>query len=97
MNHANLPSDPALAGKVVDAQAANDRVRLERGIMGWLFGSRDHVPNNVAGVVVVGGFIAVCVILYRPGDFASKKDSLAAISSLVTLALGFLFGRASKD
>ena len=97
LNHANLPQDPAVAGKVVDAQAANEKVRLERGVIGWLFGSRDHVPNNVAGLIVVGGFVAVCIILQGDGEFASKKDALAAISSLITLALGFLFGRASKD
>lgn len=97
MNHANLPKDPALAGKVVDAQAATEKTKLERGLVGWIFGTKDHVPNNVAGIVVLGGFVVICVILLKATPFPEKKDPLAIISGLVTLAFGFLFGRASKD
>lgn len=97
MNHANLPKNQALASKVVDAQAASEKVRLERGFIGQLFGSRDHVPNNVAGIIVLFGFIAVCYILMMGGNFQDKKDALSLLSGLITLALGFLFGRATRD
>lgn len=96
-NQTNFPADAAVAGKLVEAQAESERKRLDRGMLGILFGTKDHVPNNVAALVCIICLIAVCLILYATGTFAEKKDALAFISGLLTLSMGFLFGRATKD
>jgi hypothetical protein len=99
MNELNLPKDKELAGKVVEAHAASEQTRLNRGLIGWFVGNKENVPNNVAGAVALITIVAFVAVLAVGEDTAtvSKKDALAAITSILTLALGFLFGRATKE
>lgn len=96
MNHANLPDDPSLAEKVVAAQAEADKTRFDRGIVAILLGTKDHVPNNVARIVVIGGFVAIYLMLTAAMPFEQKKDALAIVSGMVTLALGFYLAAYQK-
>jgi hypothetical protein len=99
MNHANLPDNPDLAGKLIDAERAAEKARLDRGIIGVIFGTKDHVPNNVAALVALLSILLLIALLSLGSDTATlpKKDAMAGILSLITLSLGFLFGRATKD
>lgn len=96
-NHIGLPSDPGVAGKVVDSQAQQAIKKLDRGLLGSIFGTRDHVPNNVAGLMVIIGFSIILYLIMNGENWAAIKDQVASIGTFVTLALGYLFGRATKD
>lgn len=98
MNFANLPKNTDVANKVVDATVADAAARGERGWLGQVFGGKENVPNNIAAFTVVVGVILLCAVIAFAADGTSftRKDGVAAALSLVTLALGFLFGRASK-
>ena len=97
MNHFNLPSDPTVAREVVTAQAQADKAKLDRGIVGIILGTKDHVPNNVAGLIVVIGFGIIAYLALISVTWASIKDQVSGLGTFITLALGYLFGRASKD
>lgn len=97
MNHANLPSDPTIAGKLVDAEASTNKVKLDRGWIGAALGSRDHVPNNIAGIVVAVTLAAIIYLVTCEGEFATKRDAIAVLTPILTLFGGYLFGRVSKD
>jgi hypothetical protein len=90
-----LPKDPIVAGKMLDHQAQTDKLRLERGVLGWFFGGKDNAPQYVAGFISVASFIAVCVLLFG-NKYADVSEAVAVISGFLTLSLGFMFGRASK-
>lgn len=92
----NLPADPNLAGKIVDAQAAHEKTKLDRGLVGWIFGTKDHVANNVAGLVVLIGVIFIFYKMAMATEFDSIKDQVVWVGGLVTTALGYLFGRSSR-
>jgi hypothetical protein len=96
MNQINNHPDPLVAAKIVDAEAAATKANLDRGMIGRAFGSRDNVPFNVAGFVVVATLVAIIWILLL-GDFASHKDQIAVLSPILTLFGGYLFGQKSKD
>ena len=96
-NHIGLPADPGVAGKVVESQAQQAIKKLDRGLLGSIFGTRDHVPNNVAGLMVVIGFAIILYLVMTGENWNSIKDQVSGIGTFVTLALGYLFGRATKD
>ena len=61
----------------------------------------DILPTtaNAASFVVYGSFLTMTILLVAGEDAPSftKKDAILAVTNLLTLALGFLFGKASKD
>jgi hypothetical protein len=69
----------------------------ELGLLGKLFGSKEHAPMNIAGfAVVVAFFCIVGVLCWMPDTAAfSRKDATLILVGIITLALGFLFGRGS--
>ena len=69
----------------------------ELGLLGKIFGSASEQAGNVAGFSVIVSFVAaVAVMLWMPdGGSISKKDAALAFTGIITLALGFLFGRGS--
>ncbi|HEX8063842.1 MAG TPA: hypothetical protein VF535_11565 [Allosphingosinicella sp.] len=97
MNQINLPKNPELAGKVIEAES--QRARLDRGVIGAVFGGRDNVPNNVAGIVALAATGLLIGIIALGSDSAQfpRKEAATLALSLVTLTLGFLFGRATRD
>jgi hypothetical protein len=99
MNTFNLPDDPKIAGKIIDVQSQHESQRLDMGVLGRFFGSKSGAPANAASFVVYAAFATIAAILVFGVDAASftKKDSVIAISNLLTLALGFLFGKSTKD
>ena len=75
------PDQYILAGKKVDL-----------GLLGKLFGSRENAPANIVGLIlillVVAGVIALFSTTSIPaGDFWDK------IVPIVTLICGYLFGK----
>jgi len=95
-----LPKNTELAKHVIDAQTATESAKLERGVLGWLFGTKSGAPFNVAALTVVVGLVTICATASFGTDGAGfgRKEIIAVALNLVTLSLGYLFGRSqSKD
>jgi hypothetical protein len=90
--------DPKIAGKVVEGHIRNEQIKVDRGAVGAVFGSKDSVPANVAAIIAT--LSTVCLLLavlnWAGSQDFSRKDGISAVLSLVTLTVGFLFGRATK-
>jgi len=69
---------------------------LEAGWLGRYFGSGKNAPLNIAGLLVlllVGSGIAV---LFLPSTIPAEKY-WNIIAPLITLVLGYVFGKGSKE
>ena len=83
-----LPDDPNIATKVIDARAR------ESGLLGKLFGTREHAPTNIAALALLLLFAALILLLalpYREGS--DKVGYITALISAITFIVGLLFGR----
>lgn len=67
------------------------RFRLEMGVLGTLFGSRSQAAYNIAGIVIFSAFVLLGIVLFV--DRSLFLPLTEALSTLVALALGYLFGR----
>lgn len=93
-----LPDDTKLAGKMLDGHVKIEQAKVDRGKVGDWLGSSGNVPANIAGIVALLASVCLIVAVLKwagTPDFP-HKDAVSALSSLITLALGYLFGRASK-
>lgn len=66
--------------------------KLEAGLFGKLFGTGYNAASNIAGLVIVGILITMfCVLIFQdPKEFDS---TMKIISPILTLTLGYLFGK----
>jgi len=73
--------------------------KQELGLLGKFFGSSAEKAGNIAGFAVIVSFLAaIAVMLWMPdGASITKKDAALSFVSIITLALGFLFGRGSAS
>ncbi|MBL8774263.1 MAG: hypothetical protein JNK30_22935 [Phenylobacterium sp.] len=79
-------------------------LKAEKGWFGHVFGARSEKSGNIAGLLVIISLGLIGWAYFSPAkpvlaDQASilPKDFLSALVSLVTLALGYLFGRNSRS
>ena len=72
------------------------RMSLEAGWLGKIFGSAANAPTNIAGFFV--GILTLTIIVigfvFVPSSI-SAMDYLKFLAPLVTLALGYLFGKST--
>ncbi len=99
MNKLELPKDKELAGKVLQAQSDQETKKIERGFMGRLFGMATEKPGNIAGFVILTSLFAIVLIIVAMPDGASvtKRDAIGGFVGLITLSLGYIFGKSHKD
>lgn len=69
-------------------------MNLEAGLLGKCFGAKSRAPFNIAGVLII--FLAFIggVILFVPASI-SAKEYWSLILPVITLALGYIFGKES--
>ena len=92
-----LPSDPKLAGRVLQSHADTAAKKMERGAMGWLFGMSSEKPGNIAGFAFIASAIMLIIVLYAPASAdLPKGEAITAFLGIMTASLGFLFGRATN-
>ncbi|MAZ65551.1 MAG: hypothetical protein CMF25_00380 [Kangiellaceae bacterium] len=65
---------------------------LESGLLGKLFGNKANAPSNIAGLIVVLLVLSGLVITFVEAKI-DPKEYWAIISSIITLILGYLFGK----
>jgi len=101
-NEINLPQDPQLASKIIDAKNEISRKKVEHGVLGLVWGSSSSIPNNIAALTIIiliifGIIYSIAVVGRKPEEFGfTIKDCWTIITPIVTLAFGYLFGEKTK-
>jgi len=70
--------------------------KLEIGWMGLIFGDVANKPGNVAAVAIVLAFILLAVALFIGPNDAPRGQAITLFGSIITGALGYLFGRSAS-
>lgn len=97
------PSNEYIAVKEAEHTFANNQLEKELGFLGRIAGGRGEKPGNVSAFVVAAAFflIGVCITVVVLGWFYTINPSglydvveriFFSLVSLITLALGYLFG-----
>ena len=91
----------ALALKEAENAHAQSIQKVERGLIGLIMGSKTEKSGNIAFVVIFFCFVVIVIgFLKFDMKIASEFDSfmklVAAFSSIITGALGYIFGAAQK-
>src|SRR4051794_30431594 len=94
-NKFELPSDPKLAGKILESEHAS---RLaEMGRIGVWFGSRDNAIIYIAALIIIFSMIGAAVLAgFDDGRSALRGDMAKALAALALSALGYMFGSISR-
>ena len=66
-NSIELPKNSTIAKQVID-----DRHR-ERGLLGKIFGSKEHAPTNIVGLVVIVSFISILALVILQAAYPEAK------------------------
>ena len=64
----------------------------ELGLLGKVFGSRDHAPINIAGGLIIMGAAGMIYVGVTAPSGTATPDILKALGALVLAALTFLGG-----
>lgn len=67
------------------------------GTIGCLFGSTEHASKNITATIclslIIGVSIISCWVYYTKEDITFIKNMWTNISPIITLSLGYLFGK----
>ncbi|AWF80528.1 hypothetical protein BTJ40_06735 [Microbulbifer sp. A4B17] len=81
-------------GKEKDVTAIKkEKVDLDSGFLGKIFGDKAHSPSNISGLVVL---LLLCLNIYGivfKIEGVEPLELWQATTPLITLILGFLFGK----
>jgi hypothetical protein len=61
--------------------------------MGKIFGSRQNAPGYIAGLCIIFSMIALALLIVFGSENARTSQGMTIFGGVVTLALGYLFGR----
>ena len=86
---------------IKEKEIENEGRKDERGFLGRFWGSIEHSPNNIAGLFIILVFIVgmtytiwMLVLVCESGDEHQKiLEFWGMLSPMLTLALGYLFGK----
>ena len=65
---------------------------LDSGLLGKLFGNKANAPSNIAGVIVILLVLSGLVVTFTESKI-QPKEYWSIITSIITLILGYLFGK----
>ena len=65
---------------------------LESGWLGKLFGNKANAPSNIAGVIVILLVVSGLFVTFTDAKIL-PKEYWSIITSIITLILGYLFGK----
>jgi hypothetical protein len=93
-----------MSGKAVYSASSNDssyileskKMDLEAGWIGKCFGSRINAPLNIAGVFVMLLAVSGVAVLFTSCSIPAS-EYWKTIAPLMTMAMGYIFGKSSKD
>lgn len=96
MNNWSLPphvSDPSVQKKLIDNQAKSDSLKTEAGLMGYVVGTK-YAATNIASIICIASLIILIGSIFIVAD---TSRALQASTSLITLCLGYLFGKRNNE
>ena len=83
--------------KLGPGQTQNESKKLEIGWMGIIFGDASEKPGNIAALAIVLAFALLVVLFFVPDTTSGPKaQAMTLLGSVITGALGFLFGRRTQ-
>ena len=94
----NLIRDKLLAKQVIENQSEIEKIKIERGWLGGIWGNSDKIPNNIAALFIIilllTGIVYTYCVFGLPTEKVTLpiKDFWSIIAPLITLAIGYLFG-----
>ncbi len=88
-----LPDDKELALKIIDVEYQKKQNLIETGLMGRLIGDTQHKPGNIVVLVVILCFAFSGGIVFVHDPDLPRKDIIFSMVSIITLALGYFFGK----
>jgi hypothetical protein len=93
-----LPDHPKLAAAVIQGEQTRKTRQLEMGLVGRIFGDVTEKPGNVAAFAIVFSILMIALLIFfAPKDPGVPTAQLYTLfGGIITLALGFLFGRNSS-
>jgi uncharacterized membrane protein HdeD (DUF308 family) len=71
------------------------QMKIERGLIGWLFGTEKNAPFNIAGIIVII-LIAAGIISVFHATTIPSAEFWNTIGPIITLILGYIFGKKSS-
>ncbi len=99
-----LPSDPEISQQYIEKTFEEGKLDRELGSLGKFFGSGKSIHVNIAGLVIVvlliiGFLYTACSLMMdlKGNEFAvGILEFWGFITPLITLSLGFIFGKKDK-
>lgn len=86
--------------KLVDAFAQShveaERARIAAGLMGRFFGNRHHAPIFIAGAISIALTLTIIVVVLARPHGSDPLPLIQALGAFLTLALGYVFGKAGS-
>jgi hypothetical protein len=97
-NNLHLPDNTRLASKIIETRAQQQSRRDEMGILGRIMGGAAQKAGNVAGFAILFASAMLALLIFQPPPSpAVPVDQLLPIfRGIITLALGYMFGRGSS-
>ena len=71
--------------------------RLDAGWLGKLFGSSQYAPFNIAGIMLILLLAIGAYCLYAPPEKISALEVWKVLAPIITMILGYLFGRRNNE
>lgn len=72
------------------------KLDLEAGLLGKCFGSKLNAPSNIAGFFVIIMALSGIAVLFTTCSIPAN-EYWKIITPLITMSLGYIFGKSSKD
>jgi hypothetical protein len=88
-----LPDDRELALKVIDIRQQTRERTLQLGWLGRLTGDVQNKTGNIVVLVIILCFSLTVLVLFLHDSELPRKDLILSIFSIVTLVLGYYFGK----
>ena len=83
----DLPKNPEVAGKLIDAEHAHALRLAEMGAIGGLMGSRENASLYLSAGVVVLALVGAVILAVCQPDL--RADTLKGVFVVATTALGY--------
>jgi uncharacterized membrane protein YwzB len=95
----NLPKNVDLAKHVVSTEQAYNELKIKRGVIGWFFGTGEEKSGNIAGFLLFLCVAGLALIGLALPELIkdNARDVVTAIFSLITLILGYIFGKKTSE
>ena len=101
INFSQLPENPETSHKIIDNTFEDNKMDRELGMLGKFFGSGKSIKLNIAGLFIfilllTGIVYTASVMLFKNTEnkmLIGILEFWGIITPLITLALGYVFGK----